>query len=83
MYVKKDDHIVNTDTFDNINLDLSHNSVGFHRLCKERAGLDRERTNKERFIFSFENEGSAEIAYLAICAGLKKRENMVDLTKIL
>lgn len=83
MYVKKDDHIVNTDTFDNINLDLSHNSVGFHRLSREKSGMDRERTNKERFIFSFENEGSAEIAYLAICAGLKKGENMVDLTKIL
>ena len=83
MYVKKDDHIVNSDAFDNINLDKSHNSVGFHRLSKERAGLDRERTKKERFIFSFENEGSAEIAYLAICAGLKKGENMVDLTKIL
>ena len=80
MYVKKDDHIVNTDAFDNIKLDKSHNSVGFHRLSKEKANVN---TNKERFIFSFENEGSAEIAYMAIYAGLKKGEDMVDLSKIL
>lgn len=80
MYIKKDDHIVNTDAFDNINLDKSYNSVGFHRLSKEKANVN---TNKERFIFSFENEGSAEIAYMAIYAGLKKGEDMVDLSKIL
>lgn len=83
MYVKKDDHIVNTDTFDNINLDLSHNSVGFHRLSREKSGMDRERANKERFIFSFQENGSAARAYEVIFAALKKGCSTVDISNML
>lgn len=71
MYVKKGNHTVNTDNFDNINLDEAHNSVGFHRI------------NKERFILSFQEPQAANEAYELILAAIEKGKNTIDLSKIL
>lgn len=71
MYVRKGEHIVNTDNFRNINLDESHNSVGFH-------GGDGE-----RFILLFKGEGNARCAYESLYTALKKGKNAIDLSKIL